>query len=136
MSINWTIIIVGFLLAQVLSLLFGMVTGILGSLGHIVFSVYTSYFLATLLVGYSVKDNYENGAVHGALVGLVGVIIGLIIGVSFALYPLLHAGSGPLILEITTYNIVTGSIFGLIITMIIGGIGGVAGVFLGGPNKF
>ncbi len=136
MNINWAVVIVGYIIAVILSIIFGMFAGILGTIGITIFSGPIAYIMATTLVGYTINENYWSGAVHGALVGLIGVIIGLIIGIPFVLTPLIFAGTGTIFLQDVIFGILVGSIFSLIVNIVIGGIGGAIGVFLSNPNKF
>jgi len=129
MNINWTIVIIGLILAKILSLILGLFTGIGGSIGTIIFGDYTGLILATIIVGYYIDGDHMNSVVHGALVGLVGAIISIIFGIS-GLVQLLFSGS---ILPIIT--VIFSLIFGLIVSAILGGIGGTIGVYLRDPSQ-
>ena len=129
MNINWTIVIIGFILAKILSLILGIFTGIGGSIGTIIFGGYTGLILATIIVGYYIDGDQMNGVAHGALIGLVGAIIGVIFGI-LSLTQLLFSGSVLFIITVV-FNL----IFGLIVSVILGGIGGAIGVYLRDPSQ-
>lgn len=63
-SIKWTPVIIGIIIAFILSWFLSVI----------------GYFIATVYVGYSVDGEYINGAIHGALVGVITAIIGGILG--------------------------------------------------------
>jgi len=130
MDINWKVVIAGFILAIILSAIIGMISWIF-RIG-ILLPSNTGYFLAAVIVGYVIGENYMDGAVHGALIVVFGFIIGLIIGIFFL--PLLLMAPGIFTLQ-NIINTLTLISIPLMISILIGGIGGAIGVYLKKPNK-
>jgi len=64
--VNWGVVIIGFILAIVFSLIGGTV-GLFGSA--------VGVLLAGVVVGYMVNKDLMNGVIHGALIGVVGAVI-------------------------------------------------------------
>ena len=115
-EVKWTQVIIGFVLAITLAIVFG---------AFIKSGGYIGYLLATIYVGYIVSGDYMNGAIHGALVGVIGGILGLILTVIATNFGI------ELGLTVLGTGIIS-LIFVVIIDIIVGTAGGVIGILIKG----
>ncbi len=113
--INWKVIVIGVILAIILSIFFGAGGGIIGFLGMLI---------AGIAVGYMVDVNMKNGAIHGAI---TGVITGIILTVVTIILSLVISGSMGAALGLSA---IAELIVSIIIFTILGAIGGVIGAII------
>ena len=115
--VNWRTVIIGFILAVVLSEFLGFIGLTIGAAfgsnvsntGQII-----GYLLATIYVGYSIDGNYINGAIYGAIIGFIGGLVSLIVtGAIFGTFVVTTGSLTVLALESILYGI-TGAIGGII----------------------
>lgn len=114
--IKWNIVIIGFILAIVFSLI-GSRTGVVGSSAGIL--------IASIIVGYMVDVSFMNGAVHGAIIGVLGAIILTIIA--------LIIGQASTLLATYVGLSKLGSI---VIATVIGAVGGTIGSLITDKNPY
>ena len=125
MNINWKILIIGLILAIILSKIIGFTGLILGSTAGIWWNFIgqvIGYILATIYVGYTVGGDYINGGIYGAFICVIGGIIGGIL--SIIIYSAVFGA----------FEVTIGSVIGLIpdaiLYGIVGSIGGIIGTII------
>ena len=111
--IKWKAILIGFIVAVILSIFFGAA----GAIG-----LSLSMFIAGIAVGYIVDVNIKNGAVHGAITGIITGIIMAILSIAAAIS---YGAGGMLGLNAAVELIVS-----IIIWTILGLIGGTIGTIV------
>ncbi len=113
--IKWKAIIIGFILAVILTIFLGSAGGIVG--------FYLAVLIAGIAVGYIVDVNIKNGATHGAITGLITGIVSAILSIVVALA---YGASGIL----SGLNVIAELILSIIIWAVLGAIGGVIGTII------
>lgn len=113
--IKWKAIIIGFILAVILTIFLGSAGGIVG--------FYLAVLIAGIAVGYIVDVNIKNGATHGAITGLITGIVSAILSIVVALA---YGASGIL----SGLNVIAELIVSIIIWAVLGAIGGVIGTII------
>jgi len=113
--IKWKAIIIGFILAVILTIFLGSAGGIVG--------FYLAVLIAGIAVGYIVDVNIKNGATHGAITGLITGIVSAILSIIVALA---YGASGIL----SGLNVIAELIVSIIIWAVLGAIGGVIGTII------
>lgn len=110
--INWKVIIIGFIIAIILTLFIGAGLGTIG--------FYLGMFIAGIAVGYMADVTIKNGATHGAITGVITGIVLTILSIIMAL----AYGSGGMLLGLSA---IAELILTIIIWTILGAIGGAIG---------
>jgi hypothetical protein len=113
--IKWKAIIIGFILAIILTLFFGAAGGTIG--------FYLGMLIAGIAVGYIVDVNVKNGATHGAITGLIAGIVSAILSIVVVL----AYGAGGML---SGLNVVAELILSIILWAVLGTIGGAIGTII------
>lgn len=113
--IKWKAILIGFIVAIILTIFLGSAGGAVG--------FYLAMLIAGIAVGYIVDVNIKNGATHGAITGLITGIISAILSITVIL---VYGNLGML----SGLNVIAELILSLIIWTVLGAIGGVIGTII------
>jgi len=112
--VNYTEVLIGFVLTFTLSVILGILAGPLGS--------YIGLFLATIIVGYIVYGDVALSSFYG---GLSSVLTGIVFFISMIVMNLLLSyGPGASMMQM--------GILGMIVGIMVDGIIGAVGGFIGG----
>ncbi len=114
LNLNFKAIIIGFVVTAVTFFVLG----------------YFSYILGGLVVGFLIADDYMDGAINGAIAaGIAGLLVGIFY--LFLFSALIHGISSQSTFGgIAYFGIIFTAIQLIIAGLVLGGIGGAAGIFL------
>ncbi len=78
-SVDQRSILIGVVIAVVLYFLIGLILPLIGWILPTYFFLYIAVFVAALITGYKVNQDYVTGSIHGSLVGLFTAVISILI---------------------------------------------------------